>query len=269
MRSQITEEVTAEVSSNPVVSGWIEEDRVRAVTVSYLNSLSDEEIIDKSTTGQLATELAAAVRTEIRNSNPSVEPDELEATLNRVDTDIRMGVASGICAVTESKGEAIDILFGKIDGELKNMTNETVDRYSGEVADKVTKRLDRTMAAVPCGLPVLPPHWIFTVNVWTYEVIGKYEIFTVSDNDNEVIPQPYFGHKGQKYVREYSEIYDPIKTDEFGYNVKLGENKIINFKLNGYATSIVGPGPRGVGDKSCGHTEESVAYGELFAEYGA
>ncbi|AKB73962.1 hypothetical protein MSLAZ_0701 [Methanosarcina lacustris Z-7289] len=269
MRLQITEEVAAEVSSNHVVSGWIEEDRVRAVTISYLNSLSDEEIIEKSTTGQLATELAAAVITEIRNSNPPVEPDELEATLNRVDTDVRIGVADGICSVTESKGEALDILFGKIDGELKNMANETVDRYSGEIADKVTKRLDRTMAAVPCGLPVLPPHWIFTVNVWTYEVIGKYEEFTVIDNDNEVIPQPYFGHKGQKYVREYSEIYDPIKTDEFGYNVKLGENKIINFKLNGYATSIVGPGPRGVGDKSCGHTEESVAYGELFAEYGA
>jgi len=63
--------------------------------------------------------------TEIRNSNTSVEPDELEATLNRVDTDVRIGVANGICAVTESKGEAIDILFGKIDGELKNIANET------------------------------------------------------------------------------------------------------------------------------------------------
>ncbi|WP_455709835.1 DUF7286 family protein, partial [Methanosarcina mazei] len=54
------------------------------------------------------------------------------------------------------------------------------------------------MAAVPCGLPVMPPHWIFTVNVWTYEVMGEYEVFTVIDNDNEVIPKPYFGHKGQK-----------------------------------------------------------------------
>lgn len=211
MRSQITEEVAAEVSSNPVVSGWIKEDRVRAVTVSYLNSLSDEELIEKSTTDLLATELAAAVITEIRNSNSSVEPDELEATLNRVDTDVRMGVANGICAVTASKGEAIDILFGKIDGELKNMANETVDRYSGEVADKVTKRLDRTMAAVPCGLPVLPPHWVFTVNVWTYEIVGKYQVFTVIDNDNEVIPKPYFGHKGQKYVRESSQVMHPCE----------------------------------------------------------
>ncbi|AKB44624.1 hypothetical protein MSVAZ_2355 [Methanosarcina vacuolata Z-761] len=58
------------------------------------------------------------------------------------------------------------------------------------------------MASVPYGLPVLPPHWIFTVNVWTYEVKGEYEIFTAIDNDNEAIPEPYFGHKGQKYVRK-------------------------------------------------------------------
>ncbi|MGE4495936.1 MAG: hypothetical protein AB7D09_14100, partial [Methanosarcina sp.] len=148
-------------------------------------------------------------------------------------------------------------------------SKETVDKYSGEVADKVTKRLDRTMSAVPCGLPVLPPHWVFTVNVWTYEVIGEYEVFTIIDNDNEVIPKPYFGHKGQKYVREYSEIYDPINTNELGYYVKLGDNEKINFKFNGYATSIVGSGPHGVGDKSGGHTEESVAYGDLLTEHGA
>ena len=119
-----------------------------------------------------------------------------------------------------------------------------MDTYSGEVGDKVSKRLDRTMAAVPCGLPVLPPHWIFTVNVWTYEIMGEYEVFTVIDNDNEVIPEPYFGHKGQKYVRKYSEIYDPIKTDENGYDLKLGTNTPINFKFSGYAATVVGPGAK-------------------------
>lgn len=83
------------------------------MTASYLNSLSDEGLIEKSTTAQLATELAAVLKTEIRNSNPSVGPDELEATLNRVDTDVRMGIANGICAVTASKGETLDIFFEK------------------------------------------------------------------------------------------------------------------------------------------------------------
>ncbi len=130
------------------------------------------------------------------------EPDELEATLNRVDTDVRIGVANGICEVTKNKGPVLDASFGRVDNELKKMANETMDKYSGEVGDKISKRLDRTMAAIPCGLPVLPPHWVFTTNVWTYEIIGEYEMFTVIDNDNEVIPKPYFGHKGQRYVRK-------------------------------------------------------------------
>ena len=219
MRFQIIEKVASEVSSNPVVSGWIKENRVRALTTNYLNSLSDDRVIQKSTTNELAAELSAAVKSEIRNSNPPVGPDELEATLNRVDTDIRIGVANGICAVTVNKGEALDASFGKVDSELKNLANETVDTYSGEMGNKVSKRLDRTMAAVPCGLPVLPPHWIFTVNVWTYEIVGKYQVFTVIDNDNEVIPEPYFGHKGQRYVRKNEHIMHPIKTDEDGSSI--------------------------------------------------
>ncbi|WP_048102846.1 hypothetical protein [Methanosarcina barkeri] len=67
------------------------------------------------------------------------------------------------------------------------------------------------MAVVPCGLPVLPPHWIFTVNVWNYEIVGKYQVFTVIDNDNEVILEPYFGHKGQRYVRQDEYIKHPSK----------------------------------------------------------
>ena len=263
MRLQIIEEVTGEVSSNPVVSGWIKKDRVRAVTAGYLNSLSDEELIEKSTTDQLAAELAAIIKTEIRNSNPPVGSDELEAVLNRVDTDVRMGVANGICAVTVSKGETLDILFGKIDNELKNLADETVDKYSGEVADSITKRLGRTMAAVPCGLPVMPPHWIFTVNIWTYEVKGEYEMFTLSDNDNEVIPKPYFGHKGQRYVRMYEHVSHPYKKNPDGSSIWLGENSRIRFQINGYASTIVGTGPTGVGDKEGGYSEKSVGFVEV------
>ncbi|AKB79626.1 hypothetical protein MSHOH_3143 [Methanosarcina horonobensis HB-1 = JCM 15518] len=268
MRFQITEEVVSEVSSNPVVSGWIKKDRVRTITAGYLNSFSDEKLIEKSTTDQLATELAAIIKTEIRNSNPPVGSDELEATLNRVDTDVRMGVANGICTVTISKSETIDILFGKIDGELKNMANETVDKYSGEVADKVTKRLEKTMSAIPCGLPVMPPHWIFTINVWTYEVIGRYEEFTVVDNDNEVIPKPYFGHKGQRYVRKYERINHPYKRNLDGSSIWMGTNDRVNFRFSGYSATIVGPGSKGVGDKICGSLEESTGYGDLLSEIG-
>ncbi|MGV8077073.1 MAG: DUF7286 family protein, partial [Methanosarcina sp.] len=118
----------------------------------------------------------------------------------------------------------------------------------------------KTMAAVPSGLPVLPPHWIFTVNVWTYEIVGKYQVFTVIDNDNEVIPAPYFGHKGQRYVREKQSI-----TLNGNY---LGENEPIVFRFNGYASTVVGSGPKGVGDKVEGNTEVSAGYQDLLLENG-
>ncbi|WP_240664219.1 hypothetical protein [Methanosarcina sp. MSH10X1] len=260
MRIQIPEKVADEISSNPVVSGWIKESRIREVTTNYLTSLSDDNIIQKSTADELSTEISSIIKTEIRNSNPSVGSDELEATLNRVDSDARIGVSNGICATMVNKGTVIDSNFGKIDSELKNLANETIDTYSGKVGDKVSKRMDRTMAAVPSGLPVLPPHWTFTVNLWTYEIMGKYQTFTVIDNDNEVIPKPYFGHKGQRYVRKL----EPVTLN----GSYLGENKPITFRFSGYSATIVGPGPKGVGDKKGGHTEKSIAFEELLNEYG-
>jgi hypothetical protein len=268
MRFQILENVVQEVSSNPIVSNCIDESRTREVTTIYLNGFSDNEILKKSTTDELAFELASIMKTEIRNSNPPVEPDELEAILNRVDTDIKIGVANGICEVTVNKGKAIDAGFGRIDNELKNLANETSDRYSGEIGDKISKKLDMTMAAVPCGLPIMPPHWIFTVNVWTYEVKGEYEIFTIIDNDNEVIPEPYFGHKGQKYVRKDGLIIHPSRKNHDGTILQLGKNTPITFQMNGYAATIVGPGPKGVGDKTGGYLEESVGYNDLSNKLG-
>jgi hypothetical protein len=125
MRSQITEEVTLEVSSNPVVSSWIKKDRVHEITSSYLSNLSDDQVIQKSTTNELAAELTILIKTEIRNSKPPVGTDELEATVNRIDTDIRIGVANGICKVTKNKGSTLDAGYGRVDNELKKMANET------------------------------------------------------------------------------------------------------------------------------------------------
>jgi hypothetical protein len=109
-------------------------------------------------------------------------------------------------------------------------------------------------------LPVLPPHWVFTTNVWTYEVIGEYETFTVNDNDNEVIPKPYFGHKGQKYVRKDKLINHPSRKTQDGTVLSLGKNTPITFKINGYSATIGGPGPKGVGDKIGGDSEKLVGY---------
>ena len=237
------------------------------ITASYFNSLSDDQLIQKSTTDDLVFELSTIVKSEIRNTNLVIGSDELEAILNRVDTDIRIGVANGICEVTISRGEIIDASFERIDSELKSSANEAVDKYSGDIGNKVLKRLDRMMATIPCGLPVMPPHWTFTVNMWTYEVIGRYEEFTVVDNDNEVIPKPYFRHKGQKYVRNEDHIRHPCKVGNDGSSIWLGNNKRITFHLIGCSATVVGSGPKGVGDKTGDRTEKSIGYDDLLIEF--
>ncbi len=268
LKRGVIEEIAAEVSSNPIISDLIEEDKVKLITSQYLESLSTDEIIEKSSNGNLSSELSHLIKTEIKNSNPPIEADELDAALNRVDTDVRMGVASGICDITVNKGALIDEYFEQIDSELKEMADESLDELSGEAAEKVSKRFQIAMKAVPCGLPVLPPHWVFTVNVWTYEVVGKYQQFVVTDNDNEVIPTPYFGHKGQRYVREKSLILHPFKKGENGAALKLGSNNIITFNFNGYSSTVVGPRPLGVGDKEGDDIEKSIRYDELLDELG-
>ena len=62
MKDQITENVVAEVSSNPVVSGWIYKDHVRVITRVYLVGLTSEQIIKKSSTDELASELSFLIK---------------------------------------------------------------------------------------------------------------------------------------------------------------------------------------------------------------
>ncbi len=268
LKRGVIEEIGTEVSANPVISDLVEEDRVKLITSQYLESLSTDEIIEKSSNDELSAEISTLIKTEIKNSNPPIEADELDAALNRVDTDIRIGVANGICDITVNKGVLIDECFEQIDDELKEMANESLDGLSGEAAEKVSKRFQTAMKAVPCGLPVLPPHWVFTINVWTYEVVGQYEEFTITDNDNEVIPEPYFGHKGQKYVRTLTPVYHPTQKTIDNKPMKLGQNEPIPFKFNGYATTIVGPGPKGVGDKYGKNIEESIAFNKFAEQIG-
>jgi hypothetical protein len=106
------------------------------------------------------------------------------------------------------------------------------------------------------------------VNVWEYDVVGKYNRFEVIDNDNECMFNPYLGHEPQVYVREKQPIYHPTKTDKYGYQLRLGDNMPIYFGFKGYAATVVGPGPKGVGDKTGARDERSVAYNDLLAEYG-
>jgi hypothetical protein len=137
------------------------------------------------------------------------------------------------------------------------------------MGEQISRKLSNNILTVPYGLPVLPPHWVFTINIWTYDIVGSYQAFSVIDNDNEVIPNPYFGHEGQMYVRTDEHINYPSRKNEDGSSIWIGSNKQIFFQFDGYSATIVGPGPKGVGDKKGGSTEKSAGYDTLVSELGA
>ncbi|MGP8331015.1 MAG: DUF7286 family protein, partial [Methanosarcinaceae archaeon] len=270
---RIPDEIVNQVSHDPVVSGWIRSDEVRYITSEYLGSLSNEEIIEMSSNDTLSDNISKLVRSYISGANRTdVSEDEMDAVMHRVDTDVRIGVAEGISVVIIDNSEVIDACFEGINNELQGMLDDATDEVTGKVTEKVnkqvSKRIEMAMKQVPSGLPVIPPHWVFTVNVWTYDVIGEYQYFKVTDNDNEVIYDSFYGHVGQTYVRQDEIVYHPFKKNSAGYDLILGENKVIEFRFNGYAATIVGPGPKGVGDKTGGMTEISEGYEDLLAEYG-
>ena len=272
MKLRIPEKIAEQVAADPVVSGWIGSDDVKLIASRYLNGLSNEAIISQSSNDTLSNEISSRIRMQIIGSNHSVSNDEMNAVLNRVDTDVRVGVAEGISVVIVDNKKMIDDSFEEINNELQLMMDESMDHIQGkvneEVYEKVSKRLEKTMNMVPAGLPLIPPNWVFTINVWTYGVVGEYQMFRVIDNDNEVIFDPYFGHVGQMHIRTDEAVYHPTKRNDLGHFIQLGKNIPITFSFDGYATTIVGTGPKGVGDKTGGRTEKSIGYDEVSMKIG-
>ncbi|NJD54709.1 MAG: hypothetical protein FIB07_17855 [Candidatus Methanoperedens sp.] len=104
-------------------------------------------------------------------------------------------------------------------------------------------------------LPSLEP-WIATFNAWSIDVEGEFVKFEVQDIDNEVHPDPIFGHEAQAYVREELDIEDPL----LNYR-KIGKNERIKFGFTTGTFILVPPGKiLGIGDKEGDIIEESPGY---------
>jgi len=98
----------------------------------------------------------------------------------------------------------------------------------------------------PTGAYILPSMnpWICTTNVWYIEVEGEIPEFVVIDVDNEVHPNPIFGHEAQIYTRKQERILDSIT------NTYIGTNERISFNFSTGTFIAVPPGKlSGVGDK--------------------
>ena len=268
IRQEVPDMLAVEITNDPVMKNWITESEVRSITNSYLNSLSDEELIGMVADNTLQEEILIRVSQNIVSKNPSANTDEMDAVLYRLESDLRIGVADGVSKSIVACQATIDQCFTNINAELQNKLAESTVKLTGQLADKMEVRLQKSMKLVPCGLPVIPPHWVCTVNVWEYEVVGKYRSFEVTDNDNECMLNPYFGHDAQVYVRGEESVYHPVKKDSLGYEIKLGENIPVYFGFSGYAATVVGTGPKGVGDKVGSREEKSEYYDELLNEFG-
>ncbi|VVB54631.1 Uncharacterised protein [uncultured archaeon] len=104
-------------------------------------------------------------------------------------------------------------------------------------------------------LPSLEP-WIATFNAWSIDVEGEFVKFEVHDVDNEVHPDPMFGHEAQVYVRENDpDVVDPVS------NLPIGDNLPIKFKFTTGTFIVVPPGKlEGIGDKDWVIIEETSGY---------
>ncbi|MBU4075792.1 MAG: hypothetical protein KKI06_03650, partial [Euryarchaeota archaeon] len=105
-------------------------------------------------------------------------------------------------------------------------------------------------------LPTLNP-WITTFNLWSIDVEGEFVKFELIDADNEVHPNPIFGHEAQVYVRKQDfGVMDSIT------GLPIGNNMPIKFNFTTGTFIAVPPGKLiGVGDKnSLNPIEESEGY---------
>ena len=108
------------------------------------------------------------------------------------------------------------------------------------------------------GVPVLPPpNYVVQFNSWMINVEGRIDVFTLVDADNEVHPNPMFGHEAQVYMRRDSRIYDPIDGSI------IGENLPIEFSFSTGTFIAVPPAGKPIGDKYIDITETSPNFGEI------
>jgi len=108
------------------------------------------------------------------------------------------------------------------------------------------------------GIPVLlPPNYVVQFNSWMVNVEGRIDEFVLQDADNEVHPNPVFGHEAQIYKRNRQPVYDPINL------MPIGDNIPIEFTFATGTFIAVPPTGKPIGDWFGGYEETSVEYGNI------
>ncbi|MFC6992225.1 hypothetical protein ACFQH3_10985 [Haladaptatus sp. GCM10025707] len=136
--------------------------------------------------------------------------------------------------------------------EVVNTTLQTTRTVSQTVAKEVIanatehhskavleRRLNRSFARLPAGLPVapVPGYWYATTNLWTVDVAGAYTRFTVASST---------GPRGIAYTRAGQTV--TLDVDDDGVVEQFGRAPKMSFTVETAVVVVVPPGRAGVGD---------------------
>jgi hypothetical protein len=140
---------------------------------------------------------------------------------------------------------------------LREYAKHTAERAVNATADRVRSRIERrvgrSLASVPAGLPItpVPSSWYATSNLWIVRVRGTYARFSVRAKR---------GTPGRtlQYVRDGSTVrYD---WDGDGTREALGRSKRVDLSVQTAVVVVVPPGGRGVGDTDGNADERSAGW---------
>jgi hypothetical protein len=98
---------------------------------------------------------------------------------------------------------------------------DPMEPYPGE--SFYTLKLRNINLLGPTGVFVLPSMnpWVCTVNSWMIEVEGEIVELTIQDVDNEIHPNPIFGHEAQIYQRKDEMVRDTVTGNVIGSNLPI------------------------------------------------
>jgi hypothetical protein len=179
-----------------------------------------------------------------------------EATdMDRIDRDLlRIRLRNTVTTTLASKQ-------GTVSGPVVSAATDNVKRVVGNYTQRtveagVKKGFNRSLSAMPAGLPIapVPGYWVVTANVWIVNVKGSYERFAVETPRRT----PTAGDASLEHVRDGTNV--TLDVDGDGGAELLGRSDRVEFEFQTAVVVVVPPNPRGVGDKDGNMVERSEGW---------
>ena len=180
--------------------------------------------------------------------------------MDRIDRDLlRIRLRNTVTTTLASKQ-------GTVSGPVVSAATDNIKRVVGNytrrtVEASVEKGFNRSLSAMPAGLPVapVPGYWAVTANVWIVNIEGGYERFAVETPRRT----PTAGDASLEHVRDGTNV--TLDVDGDGGAELLGRSDRVEFEFRTAVVVVVPPDPRGVGDKDGTLVERSEGWKRVIA----